>query len=674
MVFFLAISVFSQGDSQANLYQKWLQEEVTYIITPAEREVFSQLMNAREKDLFIQAFWKHRDPTPATEENEFKAEHYRRINHANQYFGREIPKPGWNTDRGRMYIILGEPNDIRRYEGKTRIYPTEVWFYQDLTAKGLPSGFYLVFFQSGGTGEYRLYSPLVDGPQALLTSYMGSQGDYVAAYNQLKEFEPELSEISLTLIPGERQAAKGRPSVSSDILVNKVETVPQKEVKDIYARKFLEYKDSVEVEYSTNYIDNDTLVTSIQVPSGVHFVHYALEPDRLSIDSYQGKFYTVLKLNGTVVNEVGTTVHQFEKIIPLEFTQEQIDQIQHRPFSLRDMFPLVSGKYKFSLLLKNEISKEFTSLERNITIPSNQADIRMSPLMLGFQMKKLDPDSSRQRPFQWGEYQLYFQPNRVFSQKNDLIAAFQIYSEQPALSQHVQIRYILTRGDQEYKVITKSLQDYPDLPNILERIPLKDFPVSHFSLKITISVDGRDVGFSLEEFDVSPVENLARPWTYSNILPGWEDPVYAYILGVQHFNKGDWDKARPLVAQAYLAKPEDPEIALSLARILLRLQEYQNIPPVLRPHMDQSEITKFELLFILGKAYQLSGELEKAVEIFNKGISQHGLSTSLLNALGESYLLSGNNQQALVSWTKSLEINKDQPDIQKKIESIKEKK
>ena len=675
VIFFsMAMSGFSQKKSQENSHQKWLEEEVAHIITPAEREVFSKLSTVREKNLFIQAFWKHRDPTPITTENEFKAEHYRRINHSNRYFGRGLPKPGGNTDRGRMYIILGEPNDIQRFEGKTQVYPTEVWFYQDLKSKGLPPGFYLVFFQSGGTGEYRLYSPLADGPQALLTSYTGSQGDYISAYNQLREVEPDLSEVSLTLIPGERPAARGRPSVSSDILVNKVESIAEKAVKDIYARKFLEYKDSVEVEYSTNYIDNDALVTVMQVSSGIHFVHYALEPDRLSVDSYQGKFYSVLKVNGTLANEEGTIIHQFEKVIPLEFTQEQIDQIQNRPFSIRDMFPLIPGKYKFSLLLKNELSKEFTSLERNILVPEKKGDIRMSPLLLGYRMIRNPYDPSRLRPFQWGEYQLYFQPNRVFLKKNDLVVTFQIYGLQSVLKDNVQIRFVLTKGDQEYKVVTRHLRDYQDIPNILERIPLKDFPAAHFRLKVMISVDGREAGFALEEFDVTYAENLARPWIYSNILPGWDDPVYAYILGVQQFNNGNWDKARPLVEQAYQAKPEDPEIALSLARIFLRLREYHEIPPILLSHIDNSEPPKFELLYILGKAYQFIGELDKAIEIFDKAISEHGLSTNLLNALGECYLQSGNPQQALASWIKSLEINKDQPEIKKNIKDLKEKK
>ena len=97
-------------------YRSWLEEEVVYIITPTEKEVFLQLQTDREREMFFEAFWKQRDPNPNIPENEFKDEHYRRISHANQRFGRESPGPGWRTARGKIYITLGEPNTIERFE------------------------------------------------------------------------------------------------------------------------------------------------------------------------------------------------------------------------------------------------------------------------------------------------------------------------------------------------------------------------------------------------------------------------------------------------------------------------------------------------------------------------------------------------------------------------------
>src|SRR5437588_807692 len=86
-------------------YKKWLEQDVRYIITDEERSAFMKLSNDEERDQFIEQFWLRRDPTPDTEENEYKEEHYRRIAYANEHFAAGIP--GWKTDRGRIYITFG---------------------------------------------------------------------------------------------------------------------------------------------------------------------------------------------------------------------------------------------------------------------------------------------------------------------------------------------------------------------------------------------------------------------------------------------------------------------------------------------------------------------------------------------------------------------------------------
>ncbi len=91
-------------------YKKWLNEDVAYIITDEERKAFKRLSTDDEREQFIEQFWLRRDPTPDTEENEFKEEHYRRIAYANEHFASGIP--GWKTDRGRIYIMYGPPDEI----------------------------------------------------------------------------------------------------------------------------------------------------------------------------------------------------------------------------------------------------------------------------------------------------------------------------------------------------------------------------------------------------------------------------------------------------------------------------------------------------------------------------------------------------------------------------------
>ena len=100
-------------------YQEWLKL-TTYIIKDKERDVFLSLTNDRDRDLFIETFWKIRDPTPETPDNEFKQEHIKRFQEANKRFRRRSAREGWMTDQGRIWIILGQPVQHRGYRGLER--------------------------------------------------------------------------------------------------------------------------------------------------------------------------------------------------------------------------------------------------------------------------------------------------------------------------------------------------------------------------------------------------------------------------------------------------------------------------------------------------------------------------------------------------------------------------
>ncbi|MEE8378116.1 MAG: GWxTD domain-containing protein [Candidatus Aminicenantaceae bacterium] len=682
-VLFLLLSLMISGEPAHQKTQKrslperfanWLEEEVVYIIAPLEEEVFLQLQSDRERDLFIQAFWAQRDPSKGDNENEFRKEHNRRINYANQYFGRATPKAGWKTARGRMYIILGEPNDRIRFEGKNQVYNTEVWFYQGLSKVGLPPGFNLVFFQQGGVGEYILYSPLKDGPMALLTSDFGDQTDHLSAYRRLRDREPELANFSLSLIPGEGPDISGRPSMTSDILLQRIETTPMRTFKDKYARKFLDYKDIVEVEYTANYIDSDSLVKVIKDPSGIYFVHYAIEPERLSVNQINEKYYTVLKLNGSVSDLDGETIHQFEKEIRLEFDKEQIQQISQRPLGIRDMFPLIPGTYKVSILVKNEISKEFTSLERNLLIPSEKDSFQMTSILMGYKKRDNPPPENRLRPFQMGKYQIYFHAKRVFLMQDELVLTFQIHGMSQELKDRGELKYTFLKNDKEFKSFTKRITEYDEVPDFVEQISLQEFFPAHYRVRVTLQIEKQEVLFETDEFDVTHVESIARPWIYSQLLAATDDPAYAYIIGQQFFNSGKLQDALEYLENAYSKKPDNEVFALGLSRIYAELKEYTKIVPILEPLMNLPESPSYDVHFLMGASYRELGEFGKAIEVFDKAIQQFGVNPLVLNALGGCYYRWGQLSKALTTWEKSLEINPEQPEIRKNVKAIKEKR
>lgn len=654
-------------------YKKWLDEEVVYIIAPMEREVFLKLQTDRERDLFVEAFWKQRDPTPGTPENEFKTEHYKRLSYADRYLGRDAPRPGWRTDRGRIHIILGEPRDIQRFEGKSAVYDAEVWFYQGLTGIGLPAGFNVVFFKEGGHGEYKLYSPVGDGPQALLSGYFGGP-DYQAAYEKLREFEPNLAAVALSLVPGEGAESYGRPSLSSDILIQRIESTPARTIEAKYAQKFLQYKDIVEVEYTANYLESESLIKVFRDASGLYFVHYAVEPRRLSVNQYENKYYTTLKVNGRVTTADGRLVHQFDKTVSLDLTPEQIGEASRAPFDFQDLFPLLGGDYSLSVLIKNEQSKEFTSVEQSLRVPQGGPAVQMTQPLLGYRAVRLEPAERRMKAFRVGPYQIYCQPNRVFTKQETLAVAFQLNDLAGEVASGGEVKIEFLKDGQPFRDIRRKPADCADLPLVLEEVPLADFPPAHYAVRASVWYAGAEVVASTEEFDLSFAEAVPRPWFSSRILPPAGDPVYTETLGAQLFNIGRFAEARDFLKRAFDRKPDSEETAVSLARAHLAVGDAAAASATLAAFLGRPAPAKYETYVLAAEALKRTREFGRAVELLDKAISHFGVNAVLLNSTGECYAGLGKTAEALAAFQRSLELSPDQPEVRKKIEELKKRK
>ena len=655
------------------LYKKWLEEEVVYIISNLEKQVFEKLQTDRERDLFIEAFWRQRDPSPGTTENEFKTEHFRRLNYANYYLGRQSPLPGWKTDRGRIYIILGEPNDIQHFESGQETYPAEVWFYQNKAEVGLPTGFNIVFFKEHGSGDYKLYSPVRDGPQAFLANYLGDAANVTAAYRKLRDLEPNLAQVSLSLIPGEGSTSFGRPSLSSDLLLQQVESLPEKTVRDQYAQKFLQYKDIVEVEYSANYLESDFVVKILKASPTANCIHYSIEPARLSVSQYGEKYSTTLTLNGSVKDEAGKVIYQFDKTLPVSFGEEEMKNISRRPYAVYDVFPLIPGSYDLSILLKNEVSKEFSSLERKLIIPAEESKAWVTPLLLGYRADKIDPSRNRLKPFQLGGLTLLVQANRTFTKSEELVLAFQVWGLPQSLKDSAEIAFTFLKDAQLFKTFSRPAAGYAGFPDVIETVPLIEFIPAHYELQVSVRSGGQEIAAAKDEFDITPLEKIARPWVLVKIMPGIDDAIYPFLIGNQLFNAGHIQEARSLLEEAFKKRPEEADYAFALARADIALKDNSRVESLLLPFFNQAKPPRYDMFVLLSNSYYRKGEWDKALKVIEQGITHYGLSTGFLNLRGDCYLRLGNKAEALAALEKSLELNPNQPDVQKVVNSLKQK-
>lgn len=143
------------GDAPGDFYPKWLNEEVPYIITDAERNIFNQLQSNGDREIFIEQFWARRNPAPGAVKNSFRAEHYRRIGYANEHFGSKAGTPGWKTDRGRIYITFGPPDEIDSHPLASGTKPPyEDWRYRLI--ENIGNDVYMEFDDTELNGEFHM--------------------------------------------------------------------------------------------------------------------------------------------------------------------------------------------------------------------------------------------------------------------------------------------------------------------------------------------------------------------------------------------------------------------------------------------------------------------------------------------------------------------------------------
>jgi len=652
-------------------YKKWLEEEAVYIITPKERQVFLSLGTDRERDIFIEAFWKQRDPTPNTPENEFRTEHYRRIKYANERFGRETATAGWRTEMGRIYIMLGEPKQITKLENESEIYPTQVWFYQGMDEYGLPSAFNVVFFKKYNAGDYILYSPIKDGARSLMWNYNGDPADYMSAYRTLANINPDLATISVSLIPNEMTLG-ATPSMASDLLIySKIPAAPTFKVSDSYAEKLLAYKDIIDVDYTANYIENDFLADVFIGPKNTAYVHYLIEPRRLSFEQYGDKFTAILEVNGTVVDNQNTLVYQFEKRLPIEMNSSQIDSLKSKLFSFQDIFPLVPGKYKLNVLVKNTVSKEFTTFETSLNVPPPGTPW-MSDIILANTVDRNPKQGVQIKPFSFKGALLRPSPRNDFLQTDIMTAYIQFQGLNQKLKDEASIEFTLIRGDKPVKTISKKLNDYTDPGNIIEDFELKDVVPDYYFLQVVLLDSASQPLLSKKEnFYITPLDSLNRPWVLSLPYSSPDSPEIAYILGLQLFNKKEFDGALPLLESAYRRQPANQRFALELARLYLKMENYSRAKDIAEKFRNSSEPS---FLLILGESLQALEEHQEAISVFKTYLVKFGTNINVLNAIGDCYLTLNQREEALEAYEKSLELDPGQDKIRTLIKSLKEKK
>jgi GWxTD domain-containing protein len=684
----------SQAPQLAKKYETWINEEVAYIISPKEKEVFYKLESDRDRDLFIEEFWKQRDPTPGTPRNEFKDEHYRRIDFANRRFGPASSKQGSKSDRGRIYIKLGPPIDVQEFQS-ANTFPMELWYYRGDARLGQRGVLRLLFYQQFGAGDYKLYNPVTDGPKSLLPDpnrkpesqgisritgqarglsvprALPAQWDATDrnAYYLLAEFgTDEVAEASFSLIPGSRDI--GSQILSSVTLLGDVEAYPLKKIKEDYALDFLAHKATVEVSYSVFSMSNHSRLAVLQGPSGDFLLHYVIVPENLTMENYQNNYFADLRTNIRLSDERGVTLYQGEKSIPVELKKEELEAVKNSSFQLYDALPVIPGAFTVNLLLENTVSKEFTTLERNITVPDGR-NLGLSPVILARRVNRGGLPSVATQAFQVGSLQVYPSVNNAFQNTDRIFVFFQVYGIRPALMDEGFIECTVFADNVEVlKTPRRKIADLESGRDFVEELGAQALKAGTYILKAAVlDKSGRELlsGNTSLLVTETPVPSA---WVAAQASPPSDDAQTLYLLGTQFLNMGDAERASEKLAGAHSKKPDSLDYAVGYARVLLMTTNPRLAGQVLAPFAGM-EGENFDLCECLGRVAQGQGEYREAVSHYQKALALKGGVVEVLNFLGECFLNLGEREQALRAWQKSLEINPDQERIRNLIKEQK---
>ncbi len=648
-------------------YQDWLKL-TTYIIMPVEREVFLKLGNDKDRDIFVESFWKQRDPTPATPQNEYKDEHIRRVEYANKIYHRGTPRPGWMTDMGRIYIILGQPNSIERFDGTAGIHPCQVWYYFGDAAKRLPTYFGLVFYQRGGSGEYRLYNPLSDGPASLIEDTQGlDQTDASSVYEKILQLAPTLAVMSISMIPG--QVPYGyMPSPQTNIILADILESPRKDVSPNYATHFLDYRGYVSTEYMANYIENTAELAVVRdTLLGIPFVHFSIVPKKISIDFYEPKeqYYCNFKLSVSL-RKGDKMFFQYSKDFPFYFPPANVDAITANGVAVEDLFPAIEGTYALTVLLQNAVGKEFSLFEKEVTIPGEAAAPGILGPVLGPKLQEFKAGVNA--PFKFEDKRIQVDPKGTLGAKDDIAFAFTLVGIDDDLWKDGRVRYQLvaaTNGAVQKEDVFK-LSDKPrrnDM-NFTVAVPARDFPPDYYELRLAIlDGSGKALGEKKGTFILSPTEAVPHPVTLYRTFPTANSFMYFYSLAYQYDQVGSPAKAEELYKKAFSANPGYVEGLADYAHFLLRSKKFKEAM-TLGDGLKDSEKLRFEYWLIKGQAEAGLGDYGTAIKSLNEGNRIYNSDTRLLNALGDCYLKTGEKAKALEVLKASLRLNPDQKDVQ----------
>src|SRR5262249_14890398 len=441
-----------------SVYKKWLDEDVSYIITDDERKAFKALKTDEERDQFIEQFWLRRDPDPDTPENEYKEQYYERIQYANEHYASGIP--GWKTDRGRIYIMFGKPDEIEShpaggpyerpsYEGggSTLTYPFETWWYRYI--EGIGSDIEIEFVDPSGSGEYHIArSP--DEKDALL--YVPGAGLTLAESLGLANKADRITAGGLGSTNNNQlfgTRAKDQPFERLQLLAD-LQRPPSIKFKDLEVKADLP-------EVATDILPFSVRTDFFRLSAESVATSFTMQFDHsdLSFKNQGGIYSGSVNIYARLIGLSGKRAGTFEDTVATaRYSDADLSTGQTQKSIYQKNVVLPPGRYKIDVVARDIVSGKTGILHHSFEVPRNQeSQVATSTMILASSIESLNSRGLLGgEQFVIGRYKVRPYVSGVYKPGQNLAVFLQVYDaklDQSTLQPALKIEYTVKKGDQE---------------------------------------------------------------------------------------------------------------------------------------------------------------------------------------------------------------------------------
>jgi GWxTD domain-containing protein len=477
-------------------YRKWLSEDVLYIITDEERTAFKRLATDEEREQFIEQFWLRRDPSPDSQENEFKEEHYRRIAYANERYASGIP--GWKTDRGRIYITFGPPDEIeshpsggtyeRPFEeggGTTSTFPFEKWRYRWIQDIG--SDIMIEFVDPTMTGEYRM---TMDPSEKDALLYVPNAGLTLMEQMGMASKADRFSRTDGTRL--------GTGTQPLPMRMNQFERLRQfSQLQKAPAVKFKDLEAAVSSTVKFNLLPMRVRADFMRMTASTvqTNVTIQLEKKDLQFQDKDGIAKSAVNIYARITSMSRRVVNVFEDVVTMEVPSDMLEAASKGASVYQKSIPLPPGTYRINIVAKDVYGGNMNNYEMALNVPRLEDDVfGMSSVVLADLIEKVPTRSIGSGQFVIGTTKVRPRVTESFGRNEKMGIYVKFYNFEPddkTRKPNAQVQYEVVKAGSDAKIFEFS----EDLTNsnsatevtIEKVLPLNSFEPGKYELRMKVT-------------------------------------------------------------------------------------------------------------------------------------------------------------------------------------------